>query len=135
MKTLSKVAVLMFLACGVGCERSTAEAPGGKRLTLFQPARQALKQGETNDIAVMIHRENFEGDVRVAFDNLPRGVTVLALRPISAGKDREVYTLHAAPDAGLVANHMARVTVEGPDGLKASEMFGISVEARKLAEK
>ncbi|KAF0246155.1 MAG: hypothetical protein FD180_986 [Planctomycetota bacterium] len=135
MKTITRVASLMFFATVLGCDKTTAEAPGGKRLTLFKPANQAMRQGETNDIAVMIRRENFDGDVRVVFENLPRGVTVIAVRPIAAGKDREVYTLHAAPDAGLVGNHMASILVEGPDGLKASEFFGVSIRARKIAEK
>ncbi|MEK7466225.1 MAG: hypothetical protein AAB074_02320 [Planctomycetota bacterium] len=135
MKTITRFAILALLAAGIGCEKSMAGVPGGRKLTLFKPANQALKQGETNDIPVMIRRENFDGDVRVAFENLPAGISVIGVNPIAAGKDREVFTLHAAPDARLVGNHMASITVEGPDGLKATEHFGISVAARKVAEK
>jgi hypothetical protein len=133
MKTFTKLALLALLAAGIGCDRTTAEVPSGKKLTLFKPANQAMRQGETNDISVAIHRENFEGDVRVSFENLPAGVSVIGANPIPAGRDREIFTLHAAPDAKLVGHHMASVTVEGPEGLKATELFGISVDARKIA--
>jgi hypothetical protein len=135
MKILTTFAVLVFLAFAPGCEKATATGPRGQKLTLFKPMDQMLKQGETEEIAVRILRENFEGEVRVTFLDLPQGVTAISTGPIPAGRDSAVYTLHAAPDAGLVGNHMARVKVDGPDGLTASEMFAISVEARKLAGK
>lgn len=135
MKTLTSAMALLFLAVGIGCEKTTAESAGGKRLTLFHPASQVLKQGEISEIQVQVRRENFDGEVRVAFDNLPSGVSVLGLGPIPRDKDRADYTLHAAPDAGIVANHQARVVVQGPDGVTATAEFGISVEARRLAGK
>jgi hypothetical protein len=135
MKILTTCAVVLFFAVAPGCEKATAIGPKGQKLTLFKPADQRLRQGETEEIAVRILRENFDGDVRVAFVDLPEGVTAISSGPIPAGKDSVVYTLHAAPDAGLVGNHMARVKVDGPDGLTATEMFAISVEARKLAGK
>lgn len=135
MKFLATCALPALLALATGCEKTTATSPTGQKLTLFKPANQALKQGETDDVTVRILRENFEGEVRVSFQDLPSGVSVVSPGPIPAGKDSAVYTLHAAPDAGLVGNHMARVTAEGPGGLSATEMFGISVEARKVAEK
>lgn len=133
MNTKLLCAALLAVFAAAGCEKATATAPSGKRLTLYRPVDQKLQQGETSEIEILVLRVNFDDAVKVRFQDLPSGVTVLSTPPIPAGRDRGLYTLHAAPDAGIVSNAVARVTVEGPEGLAVTEMFGVTVEARKVA--
>lgn len=123
------VACLVF---GVaGCEKTSVEGPGNKKLTLTKPSNQTIKQGDTDSIKLNISREKFRDAVSVHFDNLPAGVEIQDKdKKIGAEDSSATFTLKAAPDAKLVENQEARVTVEGPDGMKATETFKITVKSK-----
>lgn len=127
-KTIAGLMAALFLAAATGCEKTTVEGPAGKRLTIVKPADQTLKRGEINEVLVMISRENFGGSVDITFENLPKGVHVVDARPIPSDKSRGTFTLHADPDAGLVEKHSILVTASGPDGMRATEMFLVTVK-------
>ncbi|MBI2919709.1 MAG: hypothetical protein HYY18_01340 [Planctomycetes bacterium] len=129
--TIAGLLAALFLAAATGCEKTTVQGPAGKKLTIVKPADQSLKRGEINEVLVMISRENFGGEVEISFENLPKGVHVADIRPIPSDKSRGTYTLHADPEAGLVENHQVLVTASGPDGMRATEMFGISVREKE----
>lgn len=120
-----------LLAALVGCESRTVEGPGGKKLTLSQPANQTLRQGGTNDVLITINRDNFRDAVTVRFENLPEGVQLLDRdKKIAAGDSRATFTLKADDTAPPVENHEVKVTVEGPDDMKVTEPFKITVKPR-----
>lgn len=132
MKRIPAFLALIAFAIA-GCEKTTTEGPQGKKLTIYKPADQTVMRGENNEIAITVARTNFEGALRIQFDDLPKGVKVLdADKGIPAGESRIVFLLHADPDADLVSNHVAKVTVEGPDEMMALETFQISVKDRAV---
>ncbi|KAF0244232.1 MAG: hypothetical protein FD180_2742 [Planctomycetota bacterium] len=113
----------------VGCSSTSASGSNGKKLTLLKPVNQTLKRGDTNKVAITVVRENIDADVSVRFDNLPEGVKVIETD--KKVKDDEFlvnYTLFAANDAGLVSGQVVKVTVEGPEGLAATESFEVTVK-------
>jgi hypothetical protein len=124
--TAAAAALLVFIG---GCQKTTVEGPSGKKLTLVKPADQTVKRGETNEVLVVVTRDNFRDPVEVKFENLPAGVQVLDAANKIATEDKTAkYTLKAEPNAALVDNHEVKVTVIGPDGMKATESFRLSVK-------
>lgn len=112
-----------------GCERTTVEGPANKKLTLTKPASVTIRQGETEKINIGIDRDNFTGAVSLKFERMPAGVDVAdATREISG--DDATFVLTADQDASLVENHSATVTAEGPDGMKVTEAFTITVKPK-----
>lgn len=129
MKMATRCAsVLALLLVALGCEKTTVQGTNGKKLTLLQPTSQTMKRGETNSISITVTRSNFGDAVGVKFANLPKGVHVIEDKKIGADQNIGTYTLHSAPDADLVTNHVARVTVEGPEGMTATETFEITIK-------
>jgi hypothetical protein len=120
--------LLAALFAGAACEKSTTRGPGDKQLQLVKPADQTLRRGETDEVALTIVRENFSGPVSVKFEGLPAGVDVVENKPIAADETRAVYNLHAANDASLVEGAQVRVTVEGPDMMRTTQTFQVSVK-------
>lgn len=124
-----------FTACALalivvaGCKQTSVEGPGGKKLTLMKPADQTLTKGTPNQVMITINRDNFRDEVSVSFDNLPQGVTVQDKdKKIANGDSTASFTLLADANAALVQNHEVRVTVTGPDNMKATEVFRLSVK-------
>jgi len=128
MKIIASAITVALVLCGAACDKNTTQGPGGKRLTLTQPADQTLKRGETNEIAISIGRDNFTGPVQVRFEKLPRGVEAVQSKDIAADQTRVVYTLHAANDADLVQKHEAVVVAQGPEGMATRQTFLVTVE-------
>jgi hypothetical protein len=122
------VAALAVLVSALGCEKTSVEGAGGKKLTLIAPASQTLKRGETNQIAITVTRSNCADSVAVKFSDLPKGTSVVEDKKIDADKNVGTYTIHSTPDADLVTNHVAKVTVEGPGGMTATESFQVTVK-------
>lgn len=122
-------AALVLLAGAVGCEKATVEGPAGKKLTLVKPVDQTIKRGENNGVLITITRENFRDAVNVHFENLPQGVIVQDKdMKIGTGDTLATFTLKADDNAALVTNHEVTVTVTGPDNMKASEKFRLTVK-------
>lgn len=122
--------MILSLFVVAGCGKTTVQGPEGKELTLFEPADQTLERGETNEIAIQIMRSDWDGPVRVEFTGLPKGVSVIDLRDLNPSESRIGFTLQAALDADLVSNSLVHVTAHGPDGMKATESFRITVVER-----
>lgn len=124
-------AVIALLAAGIGCEQSTVQGENGRKLSVVQPSSQTMNRGDTNKIDISVSRTNFGDALGVTFSDLPRGTTVVEDKKIASDRSSGTYTLHSAPDADLVTNHVSRVTVEGPGGMTATETFKITVNDRK----
>lgn len=126
-----KICTVALLTCiaSVGCERTTVEGPGDRELTLIKPADTSITRGSTAEVSVMVTRDNIPGAVSVAFERLPDGVTVENEGGVIEGNER-TFVLSAAKGADLVKDHMAVVSIRGPDGMTAREEFAITVEDR-----
>jgi hypothetical protein len=147
MKRLFAGLIAVVAVAGfVGCDKGT---PGGAGVTttgdrgphvgqaedtfsLTVPTLSThLKQGEAKVVAIGISRgKNFDGDVAVGFDNLPKGVTVDPAAPALKHGEKEVkVTVKAADDAALgdfavkVVGHPAK----GPD---ATNELKLTVEKK-----
>lgn len=118
--------VLVGTVALVGC--TTDENEEGMKLSLVTVADQTLARGETNQIAITVMRSNFKDAVEVVFHNLPSGVEVIEKGKIPADDNMRNFTLHAANNADLVEGHRAEVVVRGPDNLKTSQVFQITVK-------
>ncbi len=131
-KWLTVALVPAFLVVAVvGCQQTSDTGPGGKKLTLTKPADQTIRQGETNQVRVAINRDNFRDAVNVRFENLPEGVKLMDNDTKIAASDNSAnFTLKAEENAP-VGEHLAKVTVEGPNGMKVTDTFKITVKERK----
>jgi hypothetical protein len=125
----SVLCIVLPLALVVGCEKSTVEGPGARKITLVKPADQSVQRGSTEKVAIVVARSNFDGPVTIAFDNLPKGVSVADDGGKLEGNER-TFVLTASADADLVDRHAVSVTARGPDGMSVTEQFRLSVQTK-----
>lgn len=132
---VSVCTLLATILVVAGCQKATVEGPSGKKLTLIKPANQTIKQGDTDKVTVRVNRDNFRDAVTVHFDQLPQGIKVQDQdTTIPAGDSLATFTLKAEPNAPPVDKHETSVTAEGPDGMKVTERFQISVKEKGKVE-
>jgi len=118
-------AFLLFLS---GCGGSSTDSSGNEKLKLDKPSDVTVKRGESAQVKVSIKRNNFGGDVNVSFADLPKGVTIEpTTAKITGGETSTTFTLKAGNDAEL-GDHNVKVTATGPDNLKPSETFKVTVK-------
>ena len=113
MKRLTYGIAACALAAAIGCNQGTSTAPGtgrtnstnrsaddtARKLTVSVRGNQVITQDLTDEITVMIDRDNFSAPVDIRFDNLPKGVSVVTREmTIPADKESMTVTLKAAPD-------------------------------------
>ena len=133
MKSLATIVAITSVLCiGYGCRQTTAHGAEGRTLTVTKPADQTLRQGEAEQVSITIARQKFTEPVTVRITNLPAGVRVVENdRKLTSDQVTATFTLQTDPTAGLVSNHAAKVTAEGPDGLAASENFQVTVKEKR----
>jgi uncharacterized membrane protein len=87
-----------------------------------------LKQGESEVVAIGINRgKNFDQDVTLKFENLPKGVRIEPASPVIKHGDTEAkFTVKAADDAAL-GDFAIRVTGRPTKGSDASSEFKVTV--------
>lgn len=100
------------------------------KLTLNKPSGVTIRRGETEKVDVKISRENLTSDVRIKFDNLPKGIEIIDADQRLSG-DKATFTLRALGDADIVTDFNAKVTALGPDGMAVSEPFEITIKEAK----
>jgi hypothetical protein len=128
-KYLFLAAACVSLALLGGCARTTVEGSGGKKLTLSKPNDVTVKRGSAAQLTVKISREKFNDAVSVSIDKLPEGVEVVDTnRKIDPDDTKAEFTLKAGEKAPVVSNYESHVTVTGPDGMKATEPFKVTVK-------
>lgn len=144
MKRIYVGLAVAALAAFVGCEgaKSTSGGPGATNrgtggtgstkgpivgkpdnsFSLSTPTLSTkLKQSESEVVKISIKRgKNFDQDVSLKFEGLPKGVTVEPLLPaIKHGEEEAKVTFKAADDAAL-GDHTVKVIghpKEGPDAM------------------
>lgn len=114
MKRLVFGVLLASLAGGVGCDKGgSAGGPGttapGAKPPLYGQADDtfnlsassvSVKQGGSHDGSIGIKRgTNFDQDVAIAFEDLPKGVSLAPAKPVISSKESEAkFTLSVADD-------------------------------------
>jgi hypothetical protein len=146
MKTLCAGLVLVASAAFLGCEtKSTSGGPLAKDTnrtgTITQPEgtfslipprmSTTIKQGETHAVTISIDRgKNFDEDVSLKFEDLPKGVSVEPASPTIKHGDKEVKVeLKAADDAAL-GDHTIKVVGHPGKGPDATHEMKIKVEKK-----
>jgi len=124
----------ILTGCGKHSGKDKHDSPNGEEakpnaeLFLTPPGPSTIYRGKTLLVQVRLDRKNASGPVRITFDRLPTGVSVLEA---DQGKkfDGEVadLTLQAVPKAELVQEHEVVVNAEGPHGTKSSGRFRLNV--------
>jgi uncharacterized membrane protein len=132
------------LLAGVGCHPGTTGGPGvpGGKSPMVGMAENTfkldtpnlstkVKQGETKEVTIGIDRgKNFDQDVTLKFEGLPKGVTIEpATVTIKHGDKDAKVTVHAADDAALGES---TITADGKpaNGNTASNTFKLTVEKK-----
>jgi len=148
MKRLLAGVLAVGLVALVGCNNSST--PGGPGATGSDTPRKpvigqsddtftlsmptlgtSIKQGEAKSVTIGINRgKNFDEDVALKFDALPKGVTVEPAGPQIKHGDKEAkITLKAADDAAL-GDFKLRVTAHPSKGGDASSDMSITVKQK-----
>ena len=112
-----------------GLDGTTVRGKNGEKLVLYKPSNMTLKRGDAESVTVRMHRENFNGDVRVSVSNLPSGVEAVDA-PRSTSSDSIKIVFRARDRADLVQNQDVLVTAEGPEGIRATESIKLTVRDR-----
>jgi len=119
-----------FASCllAVAACRSDATVRGsqGQSLTATTPRSMTIHRGDSAPLEVGIDREKFTGPVTVSIFQLPKGVES-DKSSIKAETTSATFILKAAAGADLVTNQAVGVTVEDPDGRKATQFVNVNV--------
>jgi uncharacterized membrane protein len=145
MKTAFASLVVLGLIAFTGCDKGTQGGPGATNASNRNPIGQAddtfklttptfsttLKQGESKVVDIGIKRgKNFDQDVSVKFDNLPKGVSVEPATPaLKHGDDDAKVTFKAANDAA-VGDFTVTVIGHPTKGADASHELKLTVEKK-----
>jgi hypothetical protein len=143
MKLTHGLVACALAAAVVGCNQGTSTAPGTSRstnqsaddtkrkLTVSVREDQVITQNLTDEVTVMIDRDNFSGPVDIKISDLPSKVSVVTDKmSIPADKDSLTVTLKADADAPPVTDHTAKVTAKAADMPEASTTFKLTVKAK-----
>jgi hypothetical protein len=125
MNRIAFASLALLFALGA-CQHTKVQGSGGAQLGLTEPANQWLRRGQSNNVAIQINRDNFDGPVDVNFSNLPAGVSVGNPGPIPAGDFVRNYTLTVGADAPLVKQHPVTVTASARD-MRVTQTFNVDV--------
>jgi hypothetical protein len=130
---LRAIPAVLLLGLIAGCPEQTTSVSknADKKLTLTQPSDYTVVRGGNADVVVKIARTGFRDAVTVTFDNLPAGVEPKDKdNKIATEATSGTFALHANADAPLVTNKEVRVTVAGPDGMRATDTFKLTVKEK-----
>jgi hypothetical protein len=91
----------------------------------------SIKQGETKTISISLKRgKNFDQDVKLAFNDLPKGVTIEpATEMLKASETEKDVTIKAAPDAA-VGDFTVKVTGTPTSGATAESDLKLDVKKK-----
>lgn len=130
MRTMLAVALAIGAFFVGGCAGVSSEGKNGEKLTVQKPMNEMLKRGERGEVLVVINRDKFDEDVKLDVNDLPDGVKVLnPSLVIGRGANTLTLVLQADSDAQIVDGHVVTVEAKGPDGMKVTQTFEISVRA------
>jgi len=119
------LAACLFALAACGSD-ATVRGTQGRSLTSTTPTSMTIHRGDSAPLEVGIDREKFTGPVTVSIFQLPKGVES-DKSSIKAETTSATFILKAASAADLVTNQAVGVTVEDPDGRKATQFVNVNV--------
>ncbi len=142
MKKLAAFSLIMLLAI-TGCQMGSSGGPGtsdsSKEHYLSRPdesftlgmAQVTIRQGETKFVSISIKRTlNFEEDVVLSFEAMPRGISVDDAHPRIKRGDAEARFALTAKDEAALGDFSLKVTGHPTNGGDAVNDFKITVLPR-----
>lgn len=124
---LSIPAALVFLVLGAtACQSATVRGTGGRSLTATTPVSMTMRRGTSAPLEIGIDRAHFTGPVTVSIFALPKGVESDSAS-VRAETTSATFILKASAVADRVTNQAVGVTVEDPDGRRATQFVSLSV--------
>ena len=111
-------------------DKRTVGKPAEETFTIDVPLTSTkVKQGESKSITFALKRgANFDEDVTLKFDNLPKGLTIEPSSPKIPKSEKEVRaTIKAAEDAAI-GDFTIKVTGEPSRGKPAANTLNVAVE-------
>jgi hypothetical protein len=151
MKHWLTVGVVGCVLVAAGCQKTTTSAPAGtsaagtstaryepprtdrndvKKLTLMAANSQTITRGGTDKVMVTINRDNFNDPVKIHFEGLPQGVTVVDKEAtIASGSNSINVTLQASADAAI-GEHQVKIVAEAPGLPKNEQVFKLTVKEK-----
>jgi uncharacterized membrane protein len=147
MKTSIVGLLLSALVASTGCNnQGTSGGPGATNrsdnkpiigraddaFTLDPPnLATKLKQGEPKAIAIGINRgKNFDQDVTLKFENLPKGMSIEPAHPVIKHGETEAKLTIKATDDAAIGEFAIKVTGHPAKGADASNEFKITVDEK-----
>ena len=137
------LAVLTFTTI-IGCNQGTPGGPGttGKSLAYGQAdntfnlsvpmTTSSIQQGKMTEATIGIKRaENFDEDVTLKFDDLPKGVTIEPTNPVIKHGDLDAKITFKAGDGATVGDFKVKVTGHPKLGSDAQIDFKLSVTPKE----
>jgi hypothetical protein len=126
MRLTAPAAVVACLLAIAACHSATVRGTQGQSLTATTPTSMTIHRGDSASLEVGIDRERFTGPVTVSIFQLPKGVES-DKSSVSAETTSATFILKAAMAADLVSNQAVGVTVEDPNGRKATQFVSLTV--------
>jgi hypothetical protein len=126
MRMWKAVGMAAFLFLTSACQQATVRGPEGKKLTVTVPASVTIRRGETVSVDVGINREDFSQPITASISKLPSGVGADESSQ-KVERNTTAFVLKASKTADLVDGQAVEITVEGPDGMTASQHFKLNV--------
>lgn len=109
---------------------STVRGQNGEKLTLVKPHDQNIERGGTENVTIVLHRKNLDEPINVSIGQLPSGVEAVDSPREVSGNETQIV-LRASDSAALVANQQVEVLAEGPNGMRTTETFRLTVKERR----
>jgi len=127
MRLALPAALAACLFAVAACQsNATVRGTQGQSLTSTTPTSMTIHRGDSAPLEVGIDREKFTGPVTVSIFQLPKGVES-DKSSIKAEATSATFILKAAAGADLVTNQAVGVTVEDPNGRKATQFVNVNV--------
>jgi uncharacterized membrane protein len=133
-------AVVAFVGCstptskvgGPGVVSSGNESLIGQKagtFTLSTPTLSTkLKQGESKEVTIGIDKgKNFDEDVTLKFEDLPKGVTVEPASPMIKHGDKEAKVMIKAADDASTGDKTVKLTGHPTKGADAHEELKLTI--------
>jgi hypothetical protein len=113
----------MVVSLGAGCYKAVKSAtepstsptePIVKRLVIPPIKDQRVKRGNNTKVPVKIERVNFSDSVTLAFDNLPKGVSIETKETIVPGNSEILFVVFAADATAPPGEQSVFLTANAP---------------------
>lgn len=138
MKMLYTAALSVGILLPIGCEKASSTAPSTsgrandtRKLSVTVSGDHTITQDKTDDVMVMVNRDNFKDDVKLEVKDLPAGVSLVSTDlTIPGDKNTHTLTLKATADAATVKDHVFHIVAKAKDLPDVTVNVKLTVKAK-----